>query len=760
MKKIISTALAVLAMAACTRVEINIDQPNNEIKFGNAVQDYVTRAQVITNDNFDGFNVWGFYKDTDATTIFEGDDVTKSGNVWGYEGPTRYWIPDRNYYFAGVAPMDSDNIAVSTAMNMDSEHPITSITFTNTGTEDLIFGEYTYSANYKDSNNQPIDIPAVALKFGHLLSKVKVSFKNSVDPYINVKVSNIKISVPAGGSIDLTAANKTWTINEELENYVIETANADNTSLLITPTATGISEDLFFIPCTTSYNLEFDVTLVMEGVAEVLYHKTHEATIPATALVMGKAYNFSAEILPGILTGNQNDISFEVKHIKDWNTFSSYSQILVASKLAGEVTLQGPVEYSSTIDVVDNLTINLNKNSILYNNSTGYLFNVINGAVPHPASEDGTTTLTINGKNSDGSKITSDASTPIATVSTDNQIIINGGHHTASGSTVYEANGGKIYVKGGKFERPVNDTYSDSTKLFKQSNSGEVIITGGSFYRWNPLNYTYDANIYKPIYYLPHEKDTLMIKNKEWFNIKRKEETNTSPDTSMDDLLEDEIVGKITVNDRFITRDGIFIYNDVVIDFQNVPCKFERYTNKYWYGINISNGAEVVIRNANIYASDGISIQGTGSKLTFESGIYQISTINGRYMFYMVNAICIINGGKFINNSINNKGTTSISHFYLGGDSRLYINGGEWGTEGINLTNNNYIQGTSKVYITGGKFGQYFYVTSNKMSISSEAELIITGGSFVNRPADSYIGEGYKISEKDSNGMYNVVLDD
>ena len=132
MRNIIIIALAILSLTACTREEINNTPQSDAITFGNSVMEYSasTRATILDNNTLNSFRVWGFYKDNDAQTVFDGTLVQKNNDVWGYEGPTRYWIPDRNYYFAATAPI-SDNIAVTPKMDMDSENAINSITFTN-----------------------------------------------------------------------------------------------------------------------------------------------------------------------------------------------------------------------------------------------------------------------------------------------------------------------------------------------------------------------------------------------------------------------------------------------------------------------------------------------------------------------------------------------------------------------------------------------------------------------------------------------------
>ena len=61
MKKIISTALAVLCLTACVREKIDIPETQKEIAFGNSITAYATRSAgvVLDNSNLRAFYVHG-----------------------------------------------------------------------------------------------------------------------------------------------------------------------------------------------------------------------------------------------------------------------------------------------------------------------------------------------------------------------------------------------------------------------------------------------------------------------------------------------------------------------------------------------------------------------------------------------------------------------------------------------------------------------------------------------------------------------------
>ena len=205
MKKLFVTALATTMLVACSQDE-TLEVPSNSgrIEFKGAFVETATRAAVDPSTPKDGltaFDVWAFMDDPSGTVLVD-EDVTKVGDTWGYTN-IQYWLPDHTYYFGALAPMNSDNWDLSTA-NANT-HGAGVVTFTNiNGSEDLIYAATSVQTS-QDINVTP---DKVALTFNHLLSKVKFTFKNGfATDNADIVVSNIKMTAPQKGSIDLAVEN-------------------------------------------------------------------------------------------------------------------------------------------------------------------------------------------------------------------------------------------------------------------------------------------------------------------------------------------------------------------------------------------------------------------------------------------------------------------------------------------------------------------------------------------------------------------------
>ncbi len=89
MKKVIIGALALFAMASCSKSELVDENRNsNMIEFG-AVANSLSRATTVyNNSNLDKFTVWASF---DGETFIDGDVIEKQGGKWVNTTTTRYW---------------------------------------------------------------------------------------------------------------------------------------------------------------------------------------------------------------------------------------------------------------------------------------------------------------------------------------------------------------------------------------------------------------------------------------------------------------------------------------------------------------------------------------------------------------------------------------------------------------------------------------------------------------------------------------------
>ena len=312
MKKLLFVALAAIGMVACVQNEELVVNKSTAISFKQHVNNVSSRVNdpSFTKDNLENFRVWGWMT-TNAGTVFTGDVVSgSSASGWSYDN-TQYWAPNRLYSFEAVAPANGGWVAVK-----ETDADIKGLTFTNAdGTEDLLYA--TYSVTTPDMATLVSGYDPVPLQFAHLLAKVQFSFKSAfTTENTTIKVTNVKMSVPKAGSIDLDS--KVWTINATEGNFDLVFGNAEATLEPNATAYTAAKNALLTIPtdATAIYNITFDVE-VLQG-EESAFNETLTSVISDKALVMGKAYNFKALIGPEVL--KLQPIEFTVDEVNDWVT--------------------------------------------------------------------------------------------------------------------------------------------------------------------------------------------------------------------------------------------------------------------------------------------------------------------------------------------------------------------------------------------------------------------------------------------------------
>ena len=360
MKKLLFVALAAIGMVACVQNEELVVNKSTAISFKQHVNNVSSRVNdpSFTKDNLENFRVWGWMT-TNAGTVFTGDVVSgSSASGWSYDN-TQYWAPNRLYSFEAVAPANGGWVAVK-----ETDADIKGLTFTNAdGTEDLLYA--TYSVTTPDMATLVSGYDPVPLQFAHLLAKVQFSFKSAfTTENTTIKVTNVKMSVPKAGSIDLDS--KAWTINAAEGNFDLAFGNAEATLEPNATAYTAAENALLTIPtdATAIYNITFDVE-VLQG-AESAFDETVTTTISDKALVMGKAYNFKALIGPEVL--KLQPIEFTVDEVNDWVTedvvvFPTHvenAEELVAAINAGKekIVLADNVDYGTiTVGELENSEI-------------------------------------------------------------------------------------------------------------------------------------------------------------------------------------------------------------------------------------------------------------------------------------------------------------------------------------------------------------------------------------------------------------------
>ena len=326
MKKLLFGVFAVLAMIACNRDEVVDVQQSSFITFGDSFVEVKTRAAAdpsTTTASISAFDVWGFIGQPSGT-VFNKERVTKGENGWSYQN-LQYWTPEDKFYFHAVSPVDDSNIVVDTK-EMNTEG-LGNIAFTNVnGTTDLLYA----TLPIETGNVFPYYDDKVTLKFMHLLSKIKFTFKNGfTNENTSLVVKNIKIvNAPAKGNIDVNKSRLdfVWNLTQgEFTELAFGDVNGGNPMPLYS--AEKVENGVFDPECaverltipadnTRAYTIEFDLALYYGDQLGMESHK--EICLEDQAFEIGKNYNLVATInAENFADEALKSIEFDVV-VEDW----------------------------------------------------------------------------------------------------------------------------------------------------------------------------------------------------------------------------------------------------------------------------------------------------------------------------------------------------------------------------------------------------------------------------------------------------------
>ena len=332
MKKTILALAAVATMVACSKDEIVNEAPKVPIAFNNAFVENTTRAIDGTYNNSNkpsNFLVYGYTQGDETgaqpVTIFNAVDVEYKTNSYEYDAKyTQYWIDGNKYGFAALVNAD-DNKVEKNGNGLPSK-----VTFTSNSEKDLL-----YATSNVDNVTTNYDAP-VEFTFDHLLSKVHITFKNTITTNSDVnkytyKVTNIFID-NAISVADCDLETKTWSNHQDINSLVVNFGNITNkTNNIDSPDAIEVGAVGAEASATShyarllipgNYNAEgnnpqkmtliFTVeTLINSKSVDVRNHKL----VVDKELEAGHAYNFIiSKGAPG------KPIKFTVTKVNEWNT--------------------------------------------------------------------------------------------------------------------------------------------------------------------------------------------------------------------------------------------------------------------------------------------------------------------------------------------------------------------------------------------------------------------------------------------------------
>ena len=306
MKKIFVAVMAMAAFAACSNEEQIAAPKGQAIAFGDAFVDNATKAIIESNNNaLTGFTVWGNVTGSGNTVALYGDTgatVTRGaaalGQAWQCSA-VRYWTPSCTYNFVAIAN--------HSGVTVDNSIP-TKIAYTVNPNDpaDLIYGSAAASTdetNLVSGNITGGNIVAFTMK--HLLSRVKLSFKNgdTTDGSYSYTITGITVNTWAKGE---------YTIGEQTPWAQDGSSTVDITyPAIVDPIAEGATAssagDQLVIPGSVvsvsfTYDLNFKNTKISTG--------SGSGTV--SGLEAGHAYNVTATL-------KQNKkIEFTVTSLDSW----------------------------------------------------------------------------------------------------------------------------------------------------------------------------------------------------------------------------------------------------------------------------------------------------------------------------------------------------------------------------------------------------------------------------------------------------------
>lgn len=318
MKKIVCTLLAVAALAACTKSEVNYEAPA-EIGFAPATENITKAAMAAgTLGTSEKIGVWAFWNgtsgsiaETNATYanytdsyLSNAEFIYKNNTAWGGNGVAHPWPTNGALVFAGYTKPTKDQTDFSIAYTLNDNTTTTDVneadvmTFTNftqsTSTADTY--DLCWFGRTSASYNNRADGEAVPVTLSHALTWITIQIKGKTENSLPVtakwKVTNVTLNdimnVGTGTCIGTTTSTTTdnvTTITPATATWAFASNAAKNKMSIysgskdITATATDIettAKGTVIIPQTpTSVTVEWQYAV---GNAT----KTETKTLPLT----------------------------------------------------------------------------------------------------------------------------------------------------------------------------------------------------------------------------------------------------------------------------------------------------------------------------------------------------------------------------------------------------------------------------------------------------------------------------------------------
>ena len=443
--------------------------------------------------------------------------------------------------------------------------------------------------------------------------------------------------------------------------------------------------------------------------------KINEFEIPNVPVQRNWRTNIIGDILNETVTFN---IVIDPEFDNDHNYYTE-KEVAYAFASGGEVTLDKDVEITKplyayvgatdaeTVKVITekNIVVNLNGKTLTYTGDD-IMARLGEGA-----------TVTFNGPG----KVV--ASHYIASANAGGKIYVNGDakdtEFTGKTCTLFQANGGEIYVSGGKFSNTYDATDTNkSTYLFNhidaKKNNGLIEITGGTFVGYNPAASASENPVMNFVKYGYMAKET---------SVAGTYEVVENP------LEKASINGEnFTLNEPLTLNRTLTVAKDMTLEL---------------------NGQTITNQAGN--AETDVIVVKEGATLTI-NGTGTIEAVSGNDGYAVIaDGKVIINGGTFKSGKDANDEPNAV--VYARGNGKVYINGGTFPNEnnsGFVLNKKDADRATTIIEVTGGTFTNFD--PANNAAEGTGTNFVVDGY------ASTKVGDNYIVTVKQATAGETVTL--
>lgn len=292
-KNLLFAALAVVAMASCTKNEVSQSTVTNEITFATPVLARHTKSTEITGTTYPNtasFNVYAWYNPGhsfdvgSASAYMSNVQVSHTSSINDdTPGDAGAWVPAYKYYWPkqGVLTFDayspnglSGDVSATAAAGITVTNHVVSTTLASQ--QDFLYATRAKNkTSSTDGNNATYD--GVDIAFNHALAVVKFTAKTKADYHetTTIKIKDIKIqSIKNMGTFEQKESitptpTPTWSAQDGSAEYVALTADNYAQSVEINSSSSEISG------CSTVIVLPQDFTASLQKLHIEYYLQTN-----------------------------------------------------------------------------------------------------------------------------------------------------------------------------------------------------------------------------------------------------------------------------------------------------------------------------------------------------------------------------------------------------------------------------------------------------------------------------------------------------